>query len=215
MVHSENKFLLLLLMQVFWFLMVDSCSVNTLIRDGTYALSAQCGLKFPVELIGRSLRQSKYVTQMGAVTPIYLAAVLEYLCAEILELAEYAASDEKKKHIVVRHITLAVKNNEELNRLFGEVTTASGDGKCNTYSKYIKMLLEQIHPDTKISEKGMSIVNSFINNIFERIAHEAGTNNLFISALEIQAAVRVVLPCELAKYALLDGTRAFTRFSST
>ena len=84
-------------------------------------------LQFPVAHIGRYLRQGKYTTRMGAGAPAYLAAVLEYLCAEILELAENAARDNKKSRIVPRHITtLAVKNDEELNKLLGGVTIASG-----------------------------------------------------------------------------------------
>jgi len=67
--------------------------------------------------IGRYLRQGKYTTRMGAGAPVYLAAVLEYLCAEILELAGNAARDNKKSRIIPRHITLAVKNDEELNKL--------------------------------------------------------------------------------------------------
>jgi C-terminus of histone H2A/Core histone H2A/H2B/H3/H4 len=63
---------------------------------------------------------------MGAGAPVYLAAVLEYLCAEILELAGNAARDNKKSRIVPRHITLAVKNDEELNKLLGGVTIAAG-----------------------------------------------------------------------------------------
>jgi histone H2A len=88
--------------------------------------SARAGLQFPVGRIGRYLRQGKYATRMGAGAPVYLAAVLEYLCAEILELAGNAARDNKKSRIVPRHITLAVKNDEELNRLLGGVTIASG-----------------------------------------------------------------------------------------
>jgi len=72
--------------------------------------SAKAGLQFPVGRIGRYLRQGKYATRMGAGAPVYLAAVLEYLCAEILELAGNAARDNKKSRIVPRHITLAVKN---------------------------------------------------------------------------------------------------------
>jgi len=88
--------------------------------------SAKAGLQFPVGRIGRYLRQGKYATRMGAGAPVYLAAVLEYLCAEILELAGNAARDNKKSRIVPRHITLAVKNDEELNKLLGGVTIASG-----------------------------------------------------------------------------------------
>ena len=64
--------------------------------------SAKAGLQFPVGRIGRYLRQGKYATRMGAGAPVYLAAVLEYLCAEILELAGNAARDNKKSRIVVR-----------------------------------------------------------------------------------------------------------------
>ena len=88
--------------------------------------SAKAGLQFPVGRIGRYLRQGKYATRMGAGAPVYLAAVLEYLCAEILELAGNAARDNKKARIVPRHITLAVKNDEELNKLLGNVTIAAG-----------------------------------------------------------------------------------------
>ena len=63
---------------------------------------------------------------MGASSPVYLTAVLEYLCAEILELAGNAARDNKKRLIIPRHITLAVKNDEELNKLLGGVIISSG-----------------------------------------------------------------------------------------
>jgi|EP00979_Chaetoceros_neogracilis_P001520 histone H2A len=81
--------------------------------------SAKAGLQFPVGRIGRFLKAGKYSTRVGGGAPVYLAAVLEYLCAEILELAGNAARDNKKSRIVPRHITLAVKNDEELNKLLG------------------------------------------------------------------------------------------------
>jgi histone H2A len=88
--------------------------------------SSKAGLQFPVGRIGRYLKKGKYASRVGAGAPVYLAAVLEYLCAEILELAGNAARDNKKSRIVPRHLTLAVKNDEELNKLLGGVTIASG-----------------------------------------------------------------------------------------
>jgi histone H2A len=95
-------------------------------KKASTSSSTKAGLQFPVGRIGRYLRRGKYTTRMGAGAPVYLAAVLEYLCAEILELAGNAARDNKKSRIVPRHITLAVKNDEELNKLLGGVTIAAG-----------------------------------------------------------------------------------------
>ena len=88
--------------------------------------SAKAGLQFPVGRVARYLKQGKWATRVGAGAPVYLAAVLEYLCAEILELAGNAARDNKKSRIIPRHIQLAVRNDEELNKLLGSVTIASG-----------------------------------------------------------------------------------------
>ncbi len=88
--------------------------------------SAKAGLQFPVGRVGRFLKKGKFATRVGAGAPVYLAAVLEYLCAEILELAGNAAKDNKKTRIVPRHLQLAVRNDEELNKLLGGVTIAGG-----------------------------------------------------------------------------------------
>ena len=96
--------------------------------------SSKAGLQFPVGRIGRFLKKGKYATRVGAGAPVYLAAILEYLTAEILELAGNAARDNKKSRIVPRHIQLAVRNDEELNKLFGSVTIAQGGVLPNIHS---------------------------------------------------------------------------------
>ena len=88
--------------------------------------SAKAGLQFPVGRVARYLKKGLYAKAIGAGAPVYLAAVMEYLAAEILELAGNAARDNKKHRIVPRHVQLAVRNDEELNKLLGGVTIASG-----------------------------------------------------------------------------------------
>ena len=88
--------------------------------------SKKAGLQFPVGRVHRYLKAGKYAGRIGAGAPVYLAAVLEYLAAEILELAGNAARDNKKSRISPRHLQLAVRNDEELNRLMGGVTIAQG-----------------------------------------------------------------------------------------
>lgn len=88
--------------------------------------SQKAGLQFPVGRIARFLKAGKYADRVGAGAPVYLSAVLEYLAAEVLELAGNAARDNKKNRIVPRHIQLAVRNDEELSKLLGTVTIANG-----------------------------------------------------------------------------------------
>jgi len=88
--------------------------------------SSKAGLQFPVGRIHRFLRKGGYAERVGAGAPVYLAAVMEYLTAEVLELAGNAARDNKKTRIIPRHIQLAVRNDEELNKLLGGVTIANG-----------------------------------------------------------------------------------------
>ncbi len=88
--------------------------------------SSRAGLQFPVGRIHRLLRNGNYSERVGAGAPVYLAAVLEYLSAEVLELAGNAARDNKKSRIIPRHLQLAIRNDEELNKLLGGVTIAQG-----------------------------------------------------------------------------------------
>ena len=75
---------------------------------GVKSKSAKAGLTFPVGRIGRFLRKGRYAKRVGSGAPVYMAAVLEYLVAELLELSGNAAKDNKKTRIIPRHIQLAV-----------------------------------------------------------------------------------------------------------
>ncbi|KAJ6803721.1 uncharacterized protein M6B38_189600 [Iris pallida] len=88
--------------------------------------SVKAGLQFPVGRIGRFLKKGRYAQRVGSGAPVYLAAVLEYLAAEVLELAGNAARDNKKSRIVPWHLLLAVRNDEELGKLLAGVTIAHG-----------------------------------------------------------------------------------------
>ncbi|XP_059497988.1 late histone H2B.L4-like [Stegostoma tigrinum] len=89
-----------------------------------------------------------------------------------------------------------------------------------SYAIYIYKVMKQVHPDTGISSKAMSIMNSFVSDIFERIAGEASrlahyNKRSTISSREIQTAVRLLLPGELAKHAVSEGTKAVTKYTSS
>mmetsp|Transcript_29951 Transcript_29951/g.27416 ORF Transcript_29951/g.27416 Transcript_29951/m.27416 type:complete len:124 (+) Transcript_29951:73-444(+) len=103
--------------------------------------------------------------------------------------------------------------------------SGSGDKKPSrrrrneTFSLYIYKVLKQVHPDTGISKKAMNIMNSFINDIFEKISLEASklvryNKKRTLSSREIQTGVKLLLPGELAKHAISEGTKAVTKFTS-
>ena len=88
-----------------------------------------------------------------------------------------------------------------------------------TFSVYIYKVLKQVHNDTGVSKKSMAIMNSFINDIFERIALEASklvryNKKHTLSAREVQSAVKLLLPGELAKHAIIEGAKAVNKFAS-
>ncbi|KAK1646794.1 hypothetical protein QYE76_064599 [Lolium multiflorum] len=95
-------------------------------RKKSVTRSVKAGLQFPVGRVGRYLKKGRYAQRVGTGAPVYLAAVLEYLAAEVLELAGNAAKDNKKSRIIPRHLLLAVRNDEELGKLLAGVTIAHG-----------------------------------------------------------------------------------------
>ena len=92
--------------------------------------------------------------------------------------------------------------------------------RVETFAIYIYRVLKQVHPETGISKRSMAIMNSFINDIFEKIASEAAklvryNKKHTLSSKEVQSAVKLILPGELAKHAQAEGTKAVTKYSSS
>ena len=92
--------------------------------------------------------------------------------------------------------------------------------RLETYSSYIYRVLKQVHPDVGISKRAMAIMNSFVNDIFERLADEAinlarYNNKATLTGAEIQTAVRLLLPGELAKHAMSEGSKSISKYSTT
>ena len=91
--------------------------------------------------------------------------------------------------------------------------------EVQTFSIYIYKVLKQVHPDTGISKKAMSILNSFVSDIFGRCAGEAAklvtyNKSKTLTSREIQTSIRLILPGELAKHAVSEGTKAVTKYTS-
>ncbi|KAH9398368.1 PREDICTED: late histone H2B.L4-like [Rhagoletis zephyria] len=89
-----------------------------------------------------------------------------------------------------------------------------------SFAIYIHKVLQQVHPDTTITQKAMSIMNSFVNDVFERFVTEAiglqqRCKGNTLTSREIQTSVRLILPGELAKHAVSEGTKAVAKFIST
>ncbi|RAL46133.1 hypothetical protein DM860_006287 [Cuscuta australis] len=135
---------------------------------------------------------------------------------------------EEPKSPVAEKATQAEKKPKAGKKLPKEAgAAAAGDKKkkrskksIETYKIYIFKVLKQVHPDIGISSKAMVIMNSFINDIFEKLAQEASRLARYnkkptITSREIQTAVRLVLPGELAKHAVSEGTKAVTKFTSS
>ncbi|KAJ3108151.1 histone H2A [Phlyctochytrium planicorne] len=121
--------------------------------------SNRAGLAFPVGRIHRLLRKGNYSHRIGAGAPVYMAAVLEYLAAEILELAGNAARDNSKHRIVPRHLQLAIRNDEELNKLLGSVTIAQGGVLPNIHASLLPKKSGK-EKDSSHSKSGKSVKGS-------------------------------------------------------
>ncbi|XP_059663831.1 histone H2B-like, partial [Cornus florida] len=138
--------------------------------------------------------------------------------------AEKKPAEEKK---IVAEKGPAEKKPKTRKRLPKEVGAAAEDRKkkrtkksVKTYKIYIFKVLKQVHPDIGISSKAMGIMNSFINDIFEKLAQESSrlvkyNKKPTITSQEIQITVRLMLPGELAKHAVSEGTKTMMKFTSS
>ena len=120
---------------------------------------------------------------------------------------------EQKSEIVDKPITSTGK------KMKGERSGKRKKSRHETFSVYIYKILKQVHNDTGVSKKSMAIMNSFISDLFERIALEASklvryNKKHTLSAREIQSAVKLILPGELAKHAIIEGAKAVNKFAS-
>ena len=95
-------------------------------KKGSKSLSSRAGLQFPVWRIHHLLKKRNYAKRVGAGGPVYLAAVMEYLAAEILELTRNVARNNTKSRIIPRHLLLAIRNDKEFNKLLAGVTIGQG-----------------------------------------------------------------------------------------
>jgi len=146
--------------------------------------------------------------------------------AEKKPASDKPADDKEKK---AEKSPAAEKKPKAEKRLTSKDAAAVGEKKIKkkkvkksteTYKIYIFKVLKQVHPDIGISSKAMGIMNSFINDIFEKLAQEASRLARYnkkptITSREIQTSVRLVLPGELAKHAVSEGTKAVTKFTSS
>ncbi|KAJ7939797.1 histone-fold-containing protein [Mycena leptocephala] len=121
-------------------------------QPSTQSRSSKAGLQFPVGRIHRLLKRGNYAQRVGTGAPVYLAAVLEYLMAESLELAGNAARDNKRHRITPRHLQLAIRNDEELRKLLGSVVISKNSIIPHIYPS----LLFSANKRTKVT-RGQSV----------------------------------------------------------
>jgi len=122
-------------------------SKNTRITKSTKA-----GLHFPVSRIAKYMKEGRFGNRLGKGAPIYLTAVLEYLSAEILELAGNTAKNHNKNRVIPKYVQLAIKNDEELNKLMSNVTIASGGVVPNIHSELLPKKIKSLSAWVKTND---------------------------------------------------------------
>ncbi|OQV15625.1 putative Histone H2A [Hypsibius exemplaris] len=132
--------------------------------------SAKAGLVMPVSRFIRALKKGNYSKRLSAASGVYAAAVIEYLVAEVLELAGKASTDNKKRRISPRHIQLAIRNDEELNRFCEGVVISQGGVMPNVHPALLKQRKDWKSSDTAIlsQEQKQSLLESQSEKVKEK-----------------------------------------------
>ncbi|XP_029948750.1 uncharacterized protein LOC115389491 [Salarias fasciatus] len=206
-------------------------------RPGTVALREIRRYQKSTELLIRKLPFQRLVREIAQ----DFKTDLRFQSSAVMALQEASEAylvglfeDTNLCAIHAKRVTIMPKDIQLARRIRGErkgskkaVSKTTGKGgkkkrrpRKESYAIYVYKVLKQVHPDTGISSKAMSIMNSFVNDIFERIASEASrlahyNKRSTISSREIQTAVRLLLPGELAKHAVSEGTKAVTKYTSS
>eukprot|EP00058_Branchiostoma_floridae_P025514 XP_002611004.1 hypothetical protein BRAFLDRAFT_128327 [Branchiostoma floridae] len=208
-------------------------------RPGTVALREIRRYQKSTELLIRKLPFQRLVREIAqdfktdlrfqSSAVMALQEASEAYLVGLFEDTNLCAIHAKRVTIMPKDIQLARRIRGELGKAVKKAGKArpAGDKKRGrrrkrreTFGVYIYKVLKQVHPDTGVSSKAMGIMNSFVNDIFERIAAEASrlanyNKRSTIGSREIQTAVRLLLPGELAKHAVSEGTKAVTKYTSS
>merc|ERR1712166_128120 len=120
----------------------------------------------------------------------------------------------------IKLFKMAVKGGKTSTEKRNTVTKRHRKKRFESYAIYIYKVLKNIHSDVGISKKAMNVMNSFVNDLFERVALEASKlcryhGKQTLSSHDIQSAVKLILPGDLAEHAIAEGTRALNKFSSS
>ena len=105
------------------------------LRKKAVSRSSRAELQFPVSRVERYLREGGYARRLSSATPVFLAGVLEFLTANILDQAGKEAQDKRKKRIAPQHLETVIEGTEQLRPLLGDGTKSLLDEKVHAKDK--------------------------------------------------------------------------------
>ena len=150
---------------------------------------------------------------------IYLAAVVEYLMAEILELAGSVARTCKRSRVTIEHINKAILQDTELSIIYTKFIEKPETKYAIKYDycRYSRIVLKQVHPDLVLAQDSQKYLNKLINYTLDMLAFALPTiiNKKIVTSRDIQTLVRLQLTYELTKHAVSEATKAIVKYTSS